>query len=136
MKKILIALSLLLFSGCMRIDPGTGAALVTLPEVNADFTNVPLGQTRTKTFSLKNTGGFDASKVTISAVSSPFILSTNTCLANLAVGEACTISLGFTPTAAGAVSLLVTITYDTGDGNASLGIMLEGSGSMAEMPPP
>lgn len=111
----------------MHIDPGTGASISINSLLSSSFTDVPVGDVRTQTFNLKNTGGFDASKLTIGSTNSPFTMTQNTCTPALTVGEACTITVEFEPFSPGSYQLDVLVSYDTGDKLVSARITLDAS---------
>ncbi len=88
---------------------GTGSAPVTFSPTSLSFGNVVLQATPTSTVTLTNHLN---TVLTVSsvAVSGPFAVASNTCIAGVATGATCTVSVTFSPVAAGAATGTLTFT--------------------------
>lgn len=81
-----------------------------------------------RTFTVQNTGGLAVSAMGQAGLAAPFTRTGGTCGATLASGATCTHILRFTPTAAGAASDTIDITYNDGEGVQTLSLDLDGTG--------
>jgi len=108
---------------------GTGVATanVTLTPGSLTFSTQQVSTTSAaQSVSVANVGG-SAVAITSVTVTAPFTKSGNTCGTSLAAGTACTVSVTFTPTTAGAASGTLTIK----DGLGSQAATLSGTGATA-----
>ncbi len=87
---------------------------LTFPTTNVGATSAPLNLT------ISNTGGSPAALQTPTVSAPDFRISANTCTATLPPQTGCTVSLTFTPTAAGPRTGTFSITDDAGTQTASL----------------
>jgi len=89
---------------------GTGAAPVTITPTSHNFGNVGVGQT-SATFSFTVHNGATAAQPLTISTSAPFAEASTTCGSSLAGSSTCTVSVTFDPTAAGAASGSLTVSY-------------------------
>ncbi|HEX4007888.1 MAG TPA: choice-of-anchor D domain-containing protein [Acidobacteriaceae bacterium] len=85
---------------------GSGVAPpgISVTPVSIDFGGLAVGSTSgARAVTLTNSGGFALGNLAVSATPG-FIIASDSCPATLAVGSACTVTLTFSPSAAGAVS--------------------------------
>jgi hypothetical protein len=97
---------------------GTGIAGpgVSLSPVSLSFPATGVGLTAiAQTFTLTNNGGLPLAISSVAA-SPGFIIAANTCTTSLAVNAACTLTIIFAPTAAGAISGTLTFTDNASSG--------------------
>ncbi len=98
----------------------TAAAAIVLTPVSLTFASQQTGTTSAvQNITISNTGGNPAT-LTSEAVSGDFTITQNTCGAGLGPQSGCTISVAFTPTAAGARTGALTVTDSAGTQTASL----------------
>lgn len=99
----------------------TPAALSISDGATYNFGVVTVGATAEKTFSLTNTGGFEAATIAPVALTAPFSFKGGAfpgdggdCATSLAAGASCTFVVSFTPTAGGAVSETIRLDFNSG----------------------
>ena len=108
---------------------GSPATTVTLSPTSLSFGDQLIDTTSSaKTVTLTNSGTatLDISSISITAGSSFFAISSNTCEATLAAGKKCKVSVKFTPTALGAVTGTLSFT-DNASGSPQT-VSLSGTG--------
>jgi phospholipase C len=110
---------------------GTGTEVELSPTL-LSFGTLPVGaSSATQTATLKNLG---SSTLTISSVAAAGdFAQTNTCGSSLRAGASCTITVTFTPMAAGL--LYGTVTVSDSDGSGSQQVSLTGSGTQVSVTP-
>ncbi len=133
---LLIFLALLTLAGCQGLSAGGGSSSkpdpkpasgsLALSTATLNFGNVVVGSNNTLTVTATNNG--DASLTVSSATSSnkQFALSTPSLPATIAAGQSTTLSVVYTPSAAGNVSATLTIANSAS--NASVAVSLSGIG--------
>lgn len=100
---------------------------------SVDFGNVEVGQSSTRTITLSNDSGYNVGISGDITISNAFLTgSTSNCGSSLANGGTCTISVKFTPSAAGLISGQVQIPFVSATSPYS--IALKGTGVVAAAP--
>jgi hypothetical protein len=100
---------------------------------SVDFGNVQVGQSSTRTITLSNDSGYNVGISGDITISNAFLTgSTSNCGSSLANGGTCTISVKFTPSAAGLISGQVQIPFVSATSPYS--IALKGTGVVAAAP--
>ena len=100
---------------------GTPAAAIVLSPLSLTFAETGVGSTSApQTITISNNSGVTATLQTPTLSSNDYIFSTNTCVATLATGSSCTVSIEFQPTAAGGRSGTFNITDSAGTQTAAL----------------
>lgn len=118
------------YGGQLTVDlsgTGTPAGAVTLTPATLDFGGVPMGTTSA---SLPVSAGNSGSTVPITGItiSTPFFIASNACgTSSLAANSACQLEIGFSPTARGAVTGVLTLT----DAAGTQTVALSGTGEAA-----
>ena len=103
----------------------TAAVLSISDGPTYDYGNVQVGTTASKTFTVTNSGGAEATSLTdTGGLAAPFQYvgaaypgTGGTCATSLAPTVTCTLVVEFAPTATGAASDTIDLSYDDGDGN-------------------
>jgi hypothetical protein len=106
---------------------GTSVSAATLAAnpTSLTFTNVTIGQTLSRTETVQNTGGVNATISQVKASGTGFSVSGITTPVTLTPGQSTSFSVTFAPTTAGSASGSVTITSDAS--NPSLSVALSGT---------
>ncbi len=110
---------------------GTAAATASLSAAPSSlaFGSVTVGSTAAgKTVTIANTGGAQATGVSVASGSAEFPISGNTCGASLNAGASCTFTVAYAPAGVGAANASVTVTYA---GGANVTVALSGTGTAA-----
>ncbi|MFO1414878.1 MAG: choice-of-anchor D domain-containing protein [Burkholderiales bacterium] len=115
---------------------GTGTAAAA-PNLAASPTSLAFGSVTigssapAQTVTVTNTGGAQATGVSVASANAKFPLSANTCGAALNAGASCTFGVGYAPSATGADSAHVTVSYT---GGATVSVAVSGTGTAAAAP--
>ncbi len=97
------------------------AAQAALTPATTDFGTVTTGTTSAaKTFTLANGGNASLAITSVAVNGSGFIVAGNTCASSLAAGNACTITVTFTPANAGSASATLSVVDAVGTQTAAL----------------
>jgi len=88
-----------------------------------------IGSTTQATLTLRNGGGSTALSLVLGGLAAPFALGTTTCGATLAPAASCTVTVSFTPAAAGDFSDALEVRYDDGTTGRLVTRALDGSGA-------
>lgn len=116
-----------------------GPAVLTISDgATYDFGTVATTATATKTFTITNAGGFQASAITGTGLSAPFTYNGGTfpgtggnCAATLAAAATCTIVVKYSPTASVVTNQTVNVTYNNGvSGGQSATRPITGTGAL------
>ncbi|HEY3358685.1 MAG TPA: choice-of-anchor D domain-containing protein [Polyangia bacterium] len=94
-----------------------------------DFGRVGLGATATYTFYLTNVGLVAATALHPAALAAPFSAAGGSCGATLAPGEACSVVVAFTPTAAPSATATLSLDYDDGAQTRTVSRAVAGAGA-------
>ena len=117
---------------------GTATVSATLTPAPYDYGSVNVGASATQVFTLTNTG---TASITIASASLPnpvFTISSSNCTTTLAAGRACTYTVAFAPTAAGAQTTVFSVGYASTSVTASLsgtGVVATTSAPQAALTP-
>ncbi len=104
----------------------TGATALTASPTSLSFGSVAVGSTSAaQTVTVTNPGGSAATGVSVSAAA-PFAESNNTCGSSIAAGGSCTVSVTYSPTAAGAST--GTLSVASSAPGSPLAVALTGTG--------
>ena len=106
---------------------GLGAALTANPSP-VNFGSVELGKNVDQTVTISNTGNRNALLAAPQILGTEFTVGANTCIGTLAQGQFCSITLKFTPTAAGDRVDSMKLVANTGVGNTTTNVSLRGKG--------
>ncbi len=127
---LLLLLGLTFLAGCQGVSAGNTAPPVgTLSFANGSisFGNVVAGRSKTLTVTATNTGS-GAVNISSAAISTKYFSLTSPSLpASIAAGQSTTVSLTFSPNAAGAFNATMTIGSDASDAQTS--VNLSGTGT-------
>jgi hypothetical protein len=119
---------------------GTGAATVTpanlqIAPSTAGFGSITVGSSSNNSaFTVTNSGGTAASGVAFAnSNSSEFVVSGNTCGTTIGAGANCSLSIRYTPSAAGTDNASLTVSYA---GGSAVVLSMSGTGVTVTTPPP
>ena len=112
------------------------AAVLTLSGANPfNFGTLTVGASADQAFTLSNTGGSDATGISSTSLSAPFVYKGGTfpgvggdCTATLVSGDSCTLVVELSPTSAGVASDSIDIDYFDGSANQTLNRNVSGTG--------
>ncbi len=94
-----------------------------------DFGNTAIHYPAFLTATLKNTGGVNATNITVAGLNSPFSIASNSCAgASIAKNATCALVLRFQPTSTGAKAQTLALTYQDGLTTQPLTLELRGNG--------
>ncbi len=107
---------------------GTGSAPVTFSPTSLSFGNVVEATSSTRTITLNNrlNTALAVSSVTVSGVSGPFAVTSNTCGTSVAAGASCTVGVTFSPATVG--SATGTLTFNDSAIASPQTVSLSGTG--------
>ena len=117
----------------------TAPALITAsPTGTYDFGTLVTTTSADMTYTLTNSGGFDATTLTGTGLAAPFTFKGGSfpgtggnCLATLAASSSCTVKITYAPTATGTQNATVSFTYNDGAANQTLNRSMIGTGAQA-----
>ncbi|MAV90582.1 MAG: hypothetical protein CL676_04120 [Bdellovibrionaceae bacterium] len=119
---------------------GTGAApaVLTISESNPyNYGTLASGASATMTFTVSNTGSVTATSIAETGLAAPFAFTggsypgtSGTCTPTLAAGANCTIDLSYSPTATGAHTDTINLTYNDGAAAQSVTHDVQGTGAV------
>lgn len=115
-KTLVVGLVLLGGVGCVKVNKAepAKAELGVLQNLSVTFDSVIVGNSRTLTATITNSGTEAATDMKASALPLPFTLDSTTCGALLPVGDSCEVQVSFTPTAAGSFSATAKVSFWNG----------------------
>ena len=124
------------FSACRTVTATTLGADISVTPASVSFGSQPVGtNSGTQAVTIANTGAADLQVAAPSESSSHFEISTDNCgptyPRTLTLGQSCTLSVRFTPQAAGSQTTNLTISSDDPD-EATVNVELSGTGTVPE----
>jgi hypothetical protein len=107
----------------------TTRALLTIAEAPSyGYGQQPVGAMVNKAFTVKNVGAATATALAMQPPNDPFSVAGTTCGSMLAVNATCTVTVAFTPDAAGSAADTLKVAYDDGGGLKTASCDVGGTG--------
>lgn len=113
--------------GLTSVAASAGSPVLTLT-ASGPFPSTAVGANNSISFTLDNATAYDASSVSVAALSSPYSVTSNSCGATLVGGASCSYSVLFSPLSAGTANDATSVSYNDGVTTTSVNQPLAGSG--------